>query len=55
MDKQGDSRPASVPADARESTAAQRDQEERLEHQNGDPDAPAAQQSNDQIADESTR
>lgn len=57
MDSQqhDDSGPAPVPEDARKTTPEQRAEEELLEHQEGDPDAPAAQQSSDQIADESTR
>lgn len=47
--------PAPVPEDARETTPAQRVEEERLEHRDDDPDAPASRQSNDEIADESTR
>jgi hypothetical protein len=54
-DQQNDSAAAPVPEDARETTPAQRAEEDRLEHQDGDPDAPAARQSNDEIADESTR
>ncbi len=54
-EQQDDSVPAPVPEDARQTTAAQRAEEEKLEHQDGDPDAPAAQQSNAEIADESTR
>lgn len=54
-EQRGDSAPAPVPEDAREPTPAQRAEEDRLEHQDGDPNAPAARQSSDQIADESTR
>jgi hypothetical protein len=46
--------PAPVPEDARETTPEQRAREDRLEHQDGDPYAPA-QQSTGDIADESTR
>lgn len=49
------SKPRSVPTDAREPTDEQRETEERLEHRNDDPDAPGLQQTHDQIADESTR
>lgn len=55
MDTQDDTNSAPVPEDAREATPAQREEEERLEHQDGDPDAPGAQQSQDQVADETTR
>ncbi|MDP7704780.1 MULTISPECIES: hypothetical protein [unclassified Mycobacterium] len=55
MDPQQQDENAPVPEDARETTPGQRAEEDRLEHQDGDPDAPAARQSNDEIADESTR
>lgn len=54
-DQQDDSSAAPVPEDARETTPAQRVEEDRLEHQAGDPDAPAAQQSGEDVADETTR
>jgi hypothetical protein len=54
-EQRDDSAPALVPEDARETTPAQRAEEDRLEHQDGDPDAPAAHQSSGEIADESTR
>lgn len=53
--QQDEDTPAPVPEDARETTPAQRAEEERLEHQTGDPDAPASRQSHDELADESTR
>ncbi len=49
------SNPRPVPTDARKPTEEQRETEERLEHRNGDPDAPGLHQTHDQIADESTR
>jgi hypothetical protein len=49
------SKPRSVPTDAREPTEEQRETEDLLEHQNGDPDAPGLQQTHDNVADESTR
>jgi hypothetical protein len=49
------SKPGPVPTDARKPTEEQRETEELMEHQNGDRDAPGAQQSHDQVADESTR
>ena len=55
MDQQSDNDSASVPKDARKATEDQRVEEEQLEHQGGDPDAPGAQQSQDQVADETTR
>ena len=55
MDQQSDNSSASVPKDARKATEDQRAEEEQLEHQDTDPDAPGAQQSADQLADESTR
>lgn len=54
-DQQDDRSAAPVPEDARETTPAQRVEEDRLEHQAGDPDAPAAQQSGEDVADETTR
>lgn len=54
-DQRDDSAAAPVPEDARETTPAQRAEEDRLDHQDGDPDGPASQQSTDEIADESTR
>ncbi|WP_205875612.1 hypothetical protein [Mycobacterium camsae] len=55
MNPQQPSDSAPVPEDARETTPAQRAEEDRLEHQDGDPDAPASRQSTDEIADETTR
>lgn len=55
MDQQSDNDSASVPKDARKATEDQRAEEEQLEHQHADPDAPGAQQSADQLADETTR
>jgi hypothetical protein len=55
VDQQDKSDSTPVPKDAREATEAQRAEEEQLEHQGGDPDAPAARQSHDQVADETTR
>jgi hypothetical protein len=49
------SNPRSVPADATQPTEEQRETEERMEHQNDDPDGPGLQQTHDQLADESTR
>jgi hypothetical protein len=53
--QQSDNDPAAVPKDAREATEDQRAEEELLEHQEADPDAPGSQQSQDQVADETTR
>lgn len=44
--------PPNIPKDATESTAQQREQQEQLDRQNEDPDAPARLQSRRQIADE---
>ena len=41
-----------TPKDAREATAEQRDVEDKLEHQNDDPDAPGGHETRRQIADE---
>lgn len=43
------------PKDARQTTAEQRQQQEQLEHTDVDPDAPGLQQSDRNVADESTR
>lgn len=43
------------PQDARQPTEEQRLQQEQLEHQHDDPDAPGLQQSDGNVADESTR
>lgn len=45
--------PAPTPEDATKATEEQRDMQERLEHQDEDPDAPARTQSRHQIPDES--
>lgn len=55
VDQHPDDHSAPVPKDARESTEEQREVEEQLEHAGDDPDAPGAQQSADQLADESRR
>jgi hypothetical protein len=41
-----------IPKDATKVTDQQRDVEEKLEHQNDDPEAPGRHQSRDQVADE---
>jgi hypothetical protein len=43
------------PKDARKVTEDQREEQDQLEHQGDDPDAPGLQQSQDDIADESSR
>ena len=43
------------PKDARKATEDQREEQDLLEHQGGDPDAPGLQQSQDDIVDESSR
>ena len=45
--------PPRTPKDATKTTAEQRDLQEKLEHQDEDPDAPARTQSRHQIPDES--
>jgi hypothetical protein len=47
--------PDPYPKDARKVTEDQREQQDQLEHQGDDPDAPGLQQSQDDIADESSR
>lgn len=44
-----------IPADARKPTEYQRQEQERLKHQDDDPEAPGSRQSRHDIADESTR
>jgi hypothetical protein len=41
-----------LPADARQATDEQREQQELLDHRNDDPDAPAGHQDRHQIPDE---
>lgn len=55
MDQHDKDKPVGVPADAREPTEEQLAEEAQLEQQAVDPDAPGAQQSADQLADESRR
>ncbi|WP_196772949.1 hypothetical protein [Mycobacterium asiaticum] len=55
MDQHQNDKPVGVPTDAREPTEEQLAEEAQLEQQNVDPDAPGAQQSADQLADESRR
>jgi hypothetical protein len=50
MDERTD--PPNNPNDARESTEAQRELEDQLEHQDDDPQAPGGHQSRQQVADE---
>ncbi|WP_293002458.1 hypothetical protein [Mycobacterium sp.] len=52
---QPSSNPDPEPEDAREVTAEQRDVQDKLDHQGGDPDAPGQQQSRHNTAGESTR
>jgi hypothetical protein len=49
------SNPDPEPKDARKASEDQRQLQDQLEHQDGDPDAPGAQQTGDDIAGESTR
>lgn len=55
MDSQADGKPTPLPKDAREATDEQREEEELLEHQGDDPEAPGAHQSRHDVPDESTR
>jgi hypothetical protein len=55
MIEHASSNPDPYPKDARKVTADQREEQDRLEHQGDDPDAPGLQQSQDDIADESSR
>ena len=55
MDQHNNVNPAPTPKDAREATEEQRQLQEGLDHQGGDPDAPGLQQSWRKVADETTR
>ena len=55
MDQQTNFDPPPAPEDARKATEEQRELQEKLEHQNEDPDAPGLHQSRHDVADESTR
>jgi len=44
--------PSSTPKDARQATEEQRDLQDKLDHQNDDPEAPGRHQSRAQVADE---
>jgi hypothetical protein len=55
MNQHTSSDPDPDPKDARKVTEDQREEQDLLEHQGGDPDAPGLQQSQDDIADESSR
>jgi hypothetical protein len=55
VNQQVNSNDPPVPKDARKATEEQHELQERLEHQDDDPDAPGLHQSRHQIADESTR
>jgi hypothetical protein len=50
-----DSQPDPIPEDASKATEYQQEEQELLEHQNEDPDAPGIRQSSDDIANESSR
>jgi len=47
--------PPTPPKDARKATEEQRDLQEKLDHQDDDPDAPGLHQSRHDLPDESTR
>lgn len=47
--------PTEAPKDARKATEEQQDLQDKLQHQDEDPDAPGLQQSRHNVADESTR
>ncbi len=55
MSQQASSKPDPEPEDARKVTDEQRQVQEELDHQGGDPDAPGQQQSRHNTAGESTR
>lgn len=55
MDDDSDTTPAARPKDARKPTQDQRDMQEKLDHPDEDPDAPALHQSRHDLPDESTR
>jgi hypothetical protein len=55
MNEHTSSNPDPHPKDARKVTEDQREQQDQLEHQGDDPDAPGLQQSQGDIADESSR
>jgi hypothetical protein len=55
MNQHTSSNPDPYPRDARKVTEDQREAQDQLEHQGDDPDAPGLQQSQDDIADESSR
>ncbi len=52
---QPDTNPDPIPEDARKTTEYQREEQDQLEHQDEDPDAPGSQQSQGDIADENSR
>ncbi|WP_167380230.1 hypothetical protein [Mycobacterium scrofulaceum] len=55
MDPQANIDPPPAPEDARQATEEQRRLQEKLEHQDVDPDAPGLHQSRRDLPDESTR
>lgn len=55
MDQQANTDPLPKPEDATKATAEQREMQEKLEHQDGDPDGPGLHQSRRDLPDESTR
>lgn len=55
VDQQVNIDPPPAPEDARKATEEQRELQEKLEHQDDDPDGPALHQSRRDLPDESTR
>jgi hypothetical protein len=55
MDQHTNGDPPAEPKDARQTTAEQRELQDKLNQQDVDPDAPGRHQSGDDIAGESTR
>jgi hypothetical protein len=55
VDHEIDTTPPTRPEDARKATEEQRDLQEKLDHQDDDPDAPGLHQSRHDLPDESTR
>ncbi len=55
MDQRVNVDPPPAPEDARQATAEQQQLQEKLEHQNDDPNGPGLHQSRHDLPDESTR
>jgi hypothetical protein len=55
VNQQTNGNPVPIPNDARKATEEQRQVQDQIDHQDDDPNGPGLQQSQDQIADESSR